>query len=80
MIKYSYVNHQVEFIETRHLAHKRVLIWLFLVKNKGNFRKKDVLKNVKSQLVDGGVYLLRLISWIVLCCYGVCVLSHISHV
>ena len=49
-------------------------------KNKGNFRKKDVLKNVKSQFVDGGVYLLRLISWIVLCCYGVCVLSHISHV
>ena len=38
-------------------------------KNEGNFReKKDISKNVKSQFVNGGLHVVRLISWIVLCC------------
>ena len=39
-------------------------------KNEDNFREeKDVSISVKSQFVNGGLHLVRLISWIVLCCY-----------
>ena len=37
-------------------------------KNKGNFKEKEIFQNVKSQFVNGGLHLVRLISWIVLCC------------
>ena len=50
------------------LYNKKVLIWLYLVKITVILGKKDVSMNVKSQVVNGGLCLLRLISWIVLCC------------
>ena len=56
MINYGYVNHQVEFIETRHLASKLVLTWLYLVKTRVILGRKDVSKNVESQFVNGGIY------------------------
>ena len=31
-------------------------------KNKGNFKEKEIFQNVKSQLVYGGLHLVRLIS------------------
>ena len=31
-------------------------------KNKGNFKEKEIFQNVKSQFVNGGLYLVRLIS------------------
>ena len=31
-------------------------------KNKGNFKEKKVFRNVKSQFVNGGLHLVRLIS------------------
>ena len=40
-------------------------------KNEGNIREKKVSINVKSQFVNGGLYLLRFTSWIVLCRFGI---------
>ena len=31
-------------------------------KNKGNFKEKKIFQNVKSQFVNGGLHLVRLIS------------------
>ena len=31
-------------------------------KNKGNFKEKEIFQNVKSQFVNGGLHLVRLIS------------------
>ena len=38
-------------------------------KNEGNFKEKKIFQNVKYQFVNGGLHLVRLISWIILCCY-----------
>ena len=61
----GYVNHQVKFLRP-DLHYKQVLIRLYLVKMMVNL-ERDVSMNVKSQFVNAGLYLLRLISWIVLC-------------
>ena len=61
----GYVNHQVKFLRP-DLHYKQVLFRLYLVKMMVNL-ERDVSMNVKSQFVNAGLYLLRLISWIVLC-------------
>ena len=38
-------------------------------KNKVNYKEKKIFQNVKSQFVNGGLHLVRLISWTVLCYY-----------
>ena len=68
MINYGYTNHQAKFIATRPILQTSLNLVIF-GKNDGDFRReKDVSMNVKSQFINGGLYLLRLISWIVLCC------------
>ena len=47
-------------------------------KNEGNFGEKDILKNVKSQFVNGGLHVVRLISRIVLCCYVILMWKFVS--
>ena len=70
MTNYGYINHQVYWNQT-YFANKVVLIWLCLVKMRVILGRKKVSINVKSQFVNGGLYLLRIISWVVLCCYGI---------
>ena len=69
MINFHYINHhQPKSIETRPIIQISLNLFIF-GKNDGDFRgNKDVSVNVKSHFVNGGLYLLRLISWIVLCC------------
>ena len=48
-------------------------------KNEGNFREKKIFqKNVKSQFVNGGLHVVRLISQIVLCCYVILMWKFVS--
>ena len=54
-----------------YFANKLVLICLHLVKMRVILGRKRCLINIKSQFVNEGLYLLRPISWIVLCCYGI---------
>ena len=64
IINYGYINRQAYF------ANKLALIWLYLIKMRVILGKKKIFqKNVKSQFVNGGLHVVRLISWIVLCCY-----------
>ena len=68
MINYGSRSHQAKFIETKPILQTLLTLVIF-GKNDGDFRgNKDVSVNVKSHFVNGGLYLLRLISWIVLCC------------
>ena len=52
------------------LFYKQIILNLGIFgRNEGNLgEKKSVPMNVKSQLVNGGLFLLRLTFWIVLCC------------
>ena len=48
-------------------------------KNEGNFREKKIFqKNVKSQFVNRGLHVVRLISRIVLCCYVILMWKFVS--
>ena len=63
MINYGYINHQTKLGRTDLFCKQTSLNLVIFDKNEGNFREKKIFqKNVKSQFVNGGLHLVRLIS------------------
>lgn len=54
-----------------YFANKLVLIWLYLVEMKVILERKKIMFQwmLNPSFINGGLYLLRLSSWIVPCCY-----------
>ena len=57
-------------VRTDRFCKQTSLNLVIFDENEGNSREKKIFKkNVKSQFVNGGLHLVRLISYLVLCCY-----------
>ena len=51
-----------KLVRTELFGKQTSLNLVILNKNKGNFKEKKICQNVKSQFVNGGLHLVRLIS------------------
>ena len=49
-------------VRTDRFCKQTSLNLVIFNKNKGNFKEKEIFQNVKSQFVNGGLHLVRLIS------------------
>ena len=67
IINYGSINHQTKISKKTDLFYKQTSLNLVIFdKNKDNL--KNISKYVKSQFVNRGLHVIKLISLIVLCC------------
>ena len=69
IINYGYINHQTQISENRPICKQTSLNLIIFDKNEGNFREKKIFQKMLNPFFNGGLHLVRLISWVVLCCY-----------
>ena len=53
---------RLKLVRTDLFCKQTSLNLVIFNKNKGNFKEKEIFQNVKSQFVNGGLHLVRLIS------------------
>ena len=69
IINYGHINHQTKLGRTDLFCKQTSLNLVIFDKNEGNFREKKIFQKMLNPFFNGGLHLVRLISWVVICCY-----------